>query len=96
MAYTVFFVSEVVTEGDIKNVQKAKLKGVIEQLEQTPEVGKPLTDDLVGWRSTRIGGSDGRVVYRIVEETKRVEVVAMGRRRASEVYNLASSRVSET
>ena len=44
--------------------------------------GKPLRDDLVGLRSARRG--DYRVVYAIIEEGRRVEILHIGRR--SDVY----------
>lgn len=51
-------------------------------VENPRRVGKPLRDDLVGLRSARRG--DYRVVYAIVEDARRIEIVHIGRR--SDVY----------
>jgi mRNA interferase RelE/StbE len=45
-------------------------------------VGKPLRDELIGLYSARRG--DYRVVYAIVDDTRTVEIVHIGRR--SDVY----------
>ena len=46
------------------------------------KVGKPLRDELVGLRSARRG--DYRIVYAIVEATRRIEIMHIDRR--SDVY----------
>ena len=46
-------------------------------------VGKPLRDELVGLRSARRG--DYRIVYAIVEATRRIEILHIDRR--SDVYH---------
>ena len=51
-------------------------------VENPRRVGKPLREELVGLRSARRG--DYRVVYAIVEDTRRIEVVHIDRR--SDVY----------
>ncbi len=51
-------------------------------VENPRRVGKPLRDELVGLHSARRG--DYRVVYAIVEDTRRVEIVHIDRR--SDVY----------
>jgi mRNA interferase RelE/StbE len=51
-------------------------------VENPRRVGKPLRDELVGLHSARRG--DYRVVYAIVEVTRRVEIVHIDRR--SDVY----------
>lgn len=51
-------------------------------VENPRRVGKPLRDDLVGLRSACRG--DYRVVYAIVEDARRIEIVHIGRR--SDVY----------
>jgi mRNA interferase RelE/StbE len=47
-------------------------------IENPRQVGKPRRDELVGLRSARRG--DYRVVYAIVEDTRRVEIVHIDRR----------------
>lgn len=51
-------------------------------VENPRRVGKPLRDDVAGLRSARRG--DYRVVYAIVEDARRIEIVHIGRR--SDVY----------
>jgi hypothetical protein len=56
---------------------------------EEPERGKPLQLTLKGLRSWRTG--DFRIVYRIVEQTIEILVVAVGHRR--EVYDRLRERV---
>ncbi|MGI8759797.1 MAG: type II toxin-antitoxin system RelE family toxin [Jatrophihabitantaceae bacterium] len=51
-------------------------------VENPRRVGKPLRDELVGLHSARRG--DYRVVYAIVEDTRRIEIVHIHRR--SDIY----------
>lgn len=66
-----------------------RLKEALRRLEREPEAGKPLRGSLAGCRSLRVG--DSRVVYRLTGED--VEVLVIGRRRESEVYELAATRL---
>ncbi len=50
--------------------------------ENPRRVGKPLRDELIGLHSARRG--DYRVVYSIVQDTRRVEIVHIDRR--SDIY----------
>lgn len=61
---------------------------IIRSLRDNPERGKPLTGALVGCRRIRVG--DNRLVYRVTGDL--IEVIAIGRRRADEVYQTASGR----
>jgi mRNA-degrading endonuclease RelE of RelBE toxin-antitoxin system len=92
--YTVVFWSEVITEGDISLVQKSKLRAAVDDLARNPEVGKPLVGPLMGCRRIRVGGSENRLVYRILEEQSKVEVIAIGRRRDDQVYKTATKRMT--
>jgi mRNA interferase RelE/StbE len=69
----------------------------LEQLAESPEQqGKPLRDDLAGYRSIRAIGQRYRIVYQIFEKQVLVVVVAMGRRKDGDqrdVYELASKLV---
>lgn len=51
-------------------------------VENPRRVGKPLRDELVGLQSARRG--DYRVVYAIVEDARRIEIVHIDRR--SDIY----------
>ncbi len=81
---------EVWEEGELDLVPRAKLKEALRELEQDPESGKPLGRELKGCWSIRIGGSENRLVYRIDGDD--VEVLAIGRRRDEEVYDVAKQR----
>lgn len=75
-------------------IPRAKLKSKLREIEQNPEVGKPLTGPLKGCRRIRVG--DKRIVYRtLVSEDDGedvYEVIAIGKRRDEEVYGDAQGR----
>jgi mRNA-degrading endonuclease RelE of RelBE toxin-antitoxin system len=84
---------EVIEEGELHLVPAAKLREALRLLEEKPEHGKPLKRALAGCRSMRIGGSENRLVYRVLTAEAIVEVLAIERRRESEVYEIAQRRV---
>jgi mRNA-degrading endonuclease RelE of RelBE toxin-antitoxin system len=84
---------EVIEEGELQLVPAAKLREALRLLEAKPEHGKPLKRALAGCRSMRIGGSENRLVYRVLAAEAIVEVLAIERRRESEVYEIAQRRV---
>jgi mRNA interferase RelE/StbE len=65
----------------------------IDQLTEEPEKqGKPLIEELAGYRSLRAAGQRYRIVYRVVNEKIMVYVVAVGTRKegsSKDIYNLA-------
>ena len=66
-----------------EKIATACVEFVFGPLAENPlRVGKPLRDELEGLRSARRG--DYRVVYAVVEDTRRIEVVHIDRR--SDVY----------
>jgi mRNA-degrading endonuclease RelE of RelBE toxin-antitoxin system len=66
-----------------EKIATACVEFIFGPLVQNPlRVGKPLRDELVGLHSGRRG--DYRVVYAIVEDTRRIEIVHIDRR--SDVY----------
>ena len=83
------FREEVVDEGELDLVPREDLRRIVRSLRENPERGKPLSGTLVGCRSLHVG-SDNRLVYRLVGEM--VEIIAIGRRRAEEVYEAAARR----
>jgi mRNA-degrading endonuclease RelE of RelBE toxin-antitoxin system len=82
---------EVVESGELDTVPREQLVQALRRLEREPDWGKPLVRELKGCRSVRIGGSENRLVYRAHEDT--VEVLAIGRRRESEVHRDAERRL---
>ena len=75
-----------------RRIQAAIVK-IIERLKREPEKqGKPLHDDLLGYRSIRSVGQRYRVLYTTDEENVIVFVVAVGLRREGskeDIYSLA-------
>lgn len=82
---------EAIENGELGLVPQAKLKEALRSLADDPERGKVLTRGLAGCRSIRIEGSENRLVYRQAGDI--VEVLAIGRRRDSEVYEAAENRL---
>ncbi len=62
-------------------------------LKKEPEKqGKPLTEELSGFRSVRAGGQRYRVIYAVSRQTVIVHIVAVGRRKEGDkkdIYQLA-------
>jgi mRNA-degrading endonuclease RelE of RelBE toxin-antitoxin system len=88
--YEVRFRAEVVLKEEHDLLSREQQRDVIHRLETHPEHGKPLTGLLKGWFRHRVG--DVRVVYEIDKAAHVVVIVAIGRRRDSEVYNIAGKR----
>jgi len=69
------------------------LKTSLKRLEYKPEKqGKPLSDELAGYRSIRAVGQRYRILYKLEEEQVIVAVVALDIRKAGDkkdVYELA-------
>jgi mRNA interferase RelE/StbE len=78
-------------------IQDTRVRGSIVKrinaLENNPdEQGKPLSDELAGYRSIRAVGQRYRILYKLEEEEVIVAVVALGIRKAGDkkdVYELA-------
>lgn len=67
-----------------KRIQRS-ISRYIDGLAQNPEKqGKPLSDELIGYRSIRAVGQRYRIIYRIEEEQVVVVVVMLGIRRAGD------------
>jgi mRNA-degrading endonuclease RelE of RelBE toxin-antitoxin system len=73
-------------------VPASKLKEMLRRLEREPLAGKVLRAPLAGCRSVRVAG-ESRLVYRLLDEGELVEVLAIGRRRESEAYEVAGRRL---
>ncbi len=82
---------EVVESGELDTVPRDHLVQALRRLETQPDWGKPLLRELKGCRSVRIGGSENRLVYKAHGDV--VEVLAVGRRRESEVHRDAERRL---
>lgn len=72
---------------------REKLAITIDSLESNPELrGKPLDDDLAGYRSIRAVGQRYRIIYRVERTTVSVLVVAAGIRKEGsreDIYRVA-------
>ena len=70
-------------------IATACVEFIVGPLAENPgQVGKPLRDELVGLRSARRG--DYRVVYAVVEATRRIEILHIDR--PSDVYRSLTRR----
>lgn len=67
----------------LKIKYRLSLSRVIDDLKEDPSLGKPLSRDLLGRYSYRIGVY--RIVYRIKVKEKLVEIISAGHR--STIYN---------
>src|SRR5258706_9896513 len=69
------------------------LKASLKRLEYEPEKqGKPMIDELIGFRSLRVVGQRYRILYKMNEDTVIVYVVALGIRKEgdkNDVYAIA-------
>jgi mRNA-degrading endonuclease RelE of RelBE toxin-antitoxin system len=83
---------EVIEDGELDLVPRNMLKAAIRRIRDDPVCGKPLARALAGCRSVRVGGSENRLVYRLVAPDL-IEVIGVGRRRDDEVYDEAATRV---
>jgi mRNA interferase RelE/StbE len=76
---------------------REKLASTIDSLETDPELrGKPLDDDLAGYRSVRAVGQRYRIIYRIERSSVVVVVVAAGIRKEGsreDVYRIAAKLI---
>lgn len=70
-----------------------KIRDRIDGLAFDPEKqGKPLTDDLIGYRSVRAVGQRYRIIYKVEKQKVIVVVVAVGIRKEGnrkDIYDLA-------
>jgi mRNA-degrading endonuclease RelE of RelBE toxin-antitoxin system len=88
----VVFHEEILETGEYGSVPRDKLRQAVDRIKDNPEAGKPLVRELKGCRSVRVGGSENRLVYRVLGPDL-VEVLAIERRRDNEVYDLAPRRL---
>ena len=76
---------------------REKLASVIDSLESDPELrGKPLDDDLAGYRSIRAVGQRYRIIYRVERSVVTVVIVAAGIRKEGsreDIYRVASKLI---
>jgi mRNA interferase RelE/StbE len=86
----------------LTDIQDRREQGILlkrlEELAENPEQqGKPLRNDLTGYRSIRAIGQRYRIIYQVLEDQVLVVVVALGRRKEGDrqdVYELASKLVT--
>ena len=64
----------------IKKLYKRAIAQAIDELKEDPFVGKPLTRELTGKFSLKVGVS--RIIYKVNNQDKTVQVIAAGHRGA--------------
>ncbi len=76
---------------------QSKIKERIDALATDPELqGKPLTEDLIGYRSLRAVGQRYRIIYKVEKKKVIVIVVALGIRKdqgKEDIYRLAKKLI---
>jgi mRNA interferase RelE/StbE len=87
---------DLVLERDLKSIdprdRERILRAIRKKLTEGPgDFGSPLAGDLKGFWKLRVGAY--RVIYRIFEKKKLVDVVLVGFRRNEEVYDKMTGRV---
>lgn len=95
MTVQIVWHDDAIESGDHKAVPKSQLRKAKGRLLDNPECGKPLSRELTGARSIRVGGSENRLVYRIIrlsDDDIIVEILAVERRRDGGAYSDAAGR----
>jgi mRNA interferase RelE/StbE len=76
---------------------REKIRDVIDRLVEEPgKQGKPLIDDLAGYRSIRAVGQRYRIIYKVENDRVLVVVVALGIRKEGskkDIYALAKKLI---
>lgn len=82
-----------VLDGD---VQRQAIKQ-FEKLKRSPQLGKDLGHkmgvDLTGYRALYFYKKQYRIVYKILEDRKEVEIWGIGKREAGKVYKIVGERI---
>lgn len=70
-----------------------------EKLKRSPELGEDLGHkmgvDLTGYRALHFYKNQYRIVYKILEDQKEVEIWGIGKRESGKVYKTISERIEE-
>lgn len=73
--------------------------GQLNKLKQSPELGSDLGHkmgvDLRGYRALHFYKNQYRIVYRVLEDQKEVEVWGIGKRESGTVYKMVSKRIEQ-
>ena len=89
-------------DADLANISDAHTREVIlrrafELRDEPLKKGKPLTEELKGFRSIRAAGQRYRIVYQVAVADREVIVVVVGIRKAGDkkdVYEVATKRLT--
>jgi len=100
MPYQVDFIDDALEDWD--DLDPAKQRLAIPQLKKlrtSPELGETLGNkagmDLTGFRKLLFDNKRYRIVYRILEDERKVEVWAIGKREKMDVYSAVRSRLTQ-
>lgn len=79
-----------------KDGQRQALKQ-FEKLQRSPELGKELGHkmgvDLTGYRALHFYKDQYRIVYKVLEDQKEVEIWGIGKREAGKIYKMVRERI---
>lgn len=80
------------------DVQRQALKQ-FEKLMRSPELGEDLGHkmgvDLTGYRALHFYKNQYRIVYKILEDQKEVEIWGIGKRESEKIYRMVSERIEQ-
>lgn len=81
-----------------RDVQRQALKQ-FEKLKRSPELGEDLGYkmgvDLTGYRALHFYKNQYRIVYKILEDQKEVEIWGIGKRESGRIYRMVSERIEQ-
>lgn len=83
----------------LDNSEREKASPQLRKLKKSPQLGEELGNragmDLTGFRKLEFDNKRYRIVYRILEDQREVEVWAIGKRDKMDVYHAAYSRLTQ-
>ena len=80
-------------DADVQRQALKQLNKLKESPELGPDLGHKMGVDLRGYRALHFHKNQYRIVYRVLEATKEVEVWGIAKREAGAVYKMASKRI---
>jgi len=80
-------------DADTKRQALKQLNKLKESPELGPDLGHKMAVDLKGYRALHFYKNQYRIVYRVLEATKEVEIWGIAKREAGAVYKMVSKRI---
>lgn len=84
-----------VLDGDVQR----RTNNQFEKLKRSPELGEDLGHkmgvDLTGYRALHFYKDQYRIVYKVLEDQREVEIWGIGKRESGKVYKMVSERIEK-